>query len=87
MSTQWLPNLQRILMAARTYKRACGHLRQAQRDIDRVGGWVPADESNIGNIFQERWWRARQAKLAAADRLLYFVETGEKSYPSGRTTR
>jgi hypothetical protein len=72
MSTQWLPNMNRILAAARTYKRACGKVRTAKRKMDAVGG-------NSWSVEYGLWWKAKKEREDAAHRLLWFVDTGEKS--------
>lgn len=74
MSTQWLPNVKRILSAARTYKRACGKVRSVERQSKY------ADEISIAEAIS--WGRKRRAaeveKNYAAKCLLHYIDTGER---------
>lgn len=76
MSTQWLPNVNRILSAARTYKRACGKVRTTYRKAHEAGNNVI---NNINHPMGLALSRAQMERDKAAARLLWFVQSGEKS--------
>lgn len=72
MSTQWLPNVTRILSAARTYKRACGKVRTAERGL--ADDNIRTRQMSVVTLAM-----AREEKESAATRLLWLIETGAKS--------
>lgn len=73
MSTQWLPDVKRILSLARNYRRACGHMNRAYAALEACG----EERSEKRRLRYVEWRLAVEETKRKSDALLRFIETGK----------